>query len=279
MTTAAELFRDRDLNPGNVPAEVLAYWRRKGLQVGFDYRDVWRSEHHYAFTAAKIMRLDVLEAMREELERAFENGHTFETFRKNLEPRARELGWWGEHEVEDPQTGKVVKVNPPNRLRLIYQTNMRTARAVGQWERIQRSVKSRPYLLYEVGPSARHRDQHLAWHGTLLPADDPFWQVAFPPNGWGCKCRVRAVSKREASELEDTGVLAPDAEPVLDPETGLPTGHRKDTRVPVVRTAPELPLVPWHNKRTGVIEFVPKGIDPGFDRPPAVARDEALAAE
>ena len=272
-----ERFRDADAaKAGPFPADVVAYWRGKGLKVGFDYRDVWREEHHYAFSAAKIMRADALEAMRDELDKAFTEGRTFESFVKSVEPRMKELGWWGEHEVTDPDTGDVVTIHPPQRLATIYRTNMRTARAAGQWDRIQRSVKVKPYLLYQVGPSARHREQHLAWHGTLLPVGDPFWQRAFPPNGWGCKCSVRAVSKREVDELERDGVPAPDREPVIDPDTGLPTGHLVNKRVPVKREAPEMPLVPWHNKRTGTVEFVPLGIDPGFDRPPSVNRSIAL---
>ena len=37
--------------------------------------------------------------------------------------------------------------------------------------------------------------------GTLLPVDDPWWQTHYPPNGWGCKCWVRQVSRREAERL------------------------------------------------------------------------------
>lgn len=33
-------------------------------------------------------------------------------------------------------------------------------------------------------------------------ADDPFWQSFYPPNGWRCRCRVRAVS---GDNLKDRG--------------------------------------------------------------------------
>jgi hypothetical protein len=269
------LFNDAAIKPGPIPADVLAYWRAKSLQPGFDYRDVWNEEHDFAFTAAKIMRHDVLEAMRGELERAFEEGVPFEQWKREIEPRMKALGWWEPQDVRDPITEKVVKVNPPGRLNTIYQTNMRTARSVGQYDRVQRQKRSRPYLLYLVGPSARHREQHLAWHGLLLPVDDPFWRYAFPPNGWGCKCNVRAVSRREADDLEDEGVLTPEPEPVLD-DDGNPTGHVVEKRIPVTRTAPALELIPWENKRTGHTELVPRGIDPGFHHTPGEGRKLAL---
>lgn len=273
MTRA--LLADADLAPGPTPREVLQYWKQKGLKVGFAWQDVWREEHDLAFTIAKVMRDDVLEAMRGELERAFNEGIPFERFVKEVEPRLRELGWWDEHEVVDPQTGKVAKVNPPRRLKTIYETNMRTSRAVGQWERAQRNKDTRPYLLYEVGPSEHHREQHLAWHGLLLPIDDPFWSFGVPPLGWGCKCTIRTVSKREYRELVRDGILEGEPEPVLDDE-GLPTGHVVQRSVPVKTESPDVPLVPWQNKRTGEVVLTRQGIDPGFDKLPGEGRLAAL---
>lgn len=266
---------DRDVQRGPVPAEILAYWRQKGLKPAFSWKDVWNEEHDYAFTAAKVMRSDVLLALQDELERGFSQGVPFEQWKKQIQPRMEALGWWAPQPVQDPLTGRVVQISPPSRLRTIFQTNMRTARAVGQHDRIQRQKRLRPYLLYQVGPSARHRPEHLAWHGLLLPVDDPFWDVAFPPNGWGCKCSVRAVSKREADELDAEGVLAPEPEPIID-DNGNPTGHVVDKRIAVKREAPDLPLVPWENTRTGRTEFVPKGIDPGFNHRPGEGRRIAL---
>jgi uncharacterized protein with gpF-like domain len=270
-----ELYADDDVQPGPVPAEVLQYFRRKDLKIGFDHRDVWNQEHDFAFTAAKVMRRDVLDALHDELAKAIEQGMPFKAFTKSIEPRLKALGWWEPQEVEDPKLGGTVTINPPARLRTIFNTNMRTARAVGQYDRIQRTKKTRPYLLYQVGPSAKHREQHLAWHGLLLPADDAFWKVAFPPNGYGCKCSVRSVSQREADRLERDGVLAPNPEPVLDDE-GVPTGHVIEKRVPVVTKAPDLPIVPYLNTRTGVVTFGPEGIHPSFARPPGEARKRAL---
>lgn len=272
MTAARRiLLADRDLVPGPVPKEALAYWRQKGLQVGFDYRDVWAEEHDYAFTAAKVMRTDVLEALQEHLDKSLAEGLPFADFVKSVRPELESKGWWGEHEVTDPVTGRVAVVKPPRRLALIYDTNMRMARAAGQYSRIQAEKAFRPYLLYTIGPSANHREEHVAWHGLLLPADDPFWTYAFPPNGYGCKCGVRSVSKREYSELKKEGVVEGEPEPVLD-DNGLPTGHVVEKRVPVILKAPSVPLVPWTNKRTGQTILVREGIDPGFDRVPTIGR-------
>ncbi len=269
----AAFIRDRDLKPGPVPKEVLDYWRQKGIRPGFDWRDVWGKEHDASFTAAKFMRKDVLAAMQQELGRAIEEGLTFEQFVQNVKPRMQALGWWAPRTVKDPETGKKKKIDPPRRLRLIFDTNLRVARAVGQWERIKRQQKLRPYLLYQIGPAERHRDQHVAWHGLLLPIDDPFWKVAMPPNGFNCHCHVRSVSPREFKELVKHGIPEGEPEPVLDDE-GHPTGHVKQTRIAVRTTAPKLPKEPWLNKRTGQVLMVPRGIQPGFDRVPGAGRNK-----
>lgn len=259
-------------SPGPVPKEALDYFRAKGIKPGFSHLDVWREEHASAFTVAKAMEVDLLQDIRGELDRALAEGRTFEDFKKSLAPKLQEHGWWGKGEVIDPLTGKrrLAQLGSPRRLRVIYETNMRTARAAGQWERIQRTKQSHPFLLYQLGPSREHRPEHVGFHGLLLPVDDPFWGTHMPPNGWGCKCRVRQISKVEAGRLERDGISAPEPEQEINPETGLPTGHLQRSRFPVRTKAPAIRTREWTNKRTGEVHQVPEGIDPGWDYNPGL---------
>jgi hypothetical protein len=252
---------------GPVPHEAVEFLEKKGLQPGFSYLDVWAEEHHRAFTAAKFMREDVLHAAHEEVTRALRDGVPFQQFRTDVRQRFARMGWWGRQLVQDPDSRQFATVDVPSRLHRIYDTNMRTARAAGQWKRIERTKDTHPYLLYQLGPSKEHRAEHMEWHGLLLPADDPWWKEHLPPNGWGCKCYVRQVSRREAARLERDGIQAPDARPILDAQ-GLPTGHRESRRVKVRTERPKVVYVDFTNKRTGVVESVPRGVDPGFHRPP-----------
>lgn len=173
--------------PGPIPADALQYFRAKVDMPGFDWRDVWRTEHASAFTVAKAMQADVLHSIRDALDAAIADGQTFADFSKQLTPVLQNLGWWGRKVMTDAVTGKskAVQLGSPRRLRTIYRANLRTARAAGQWQRAERTKKALPYLLYELGPSHEHRAQHVAWHGTLLPIDDPWWDAHMPPNGWG----------------------------------------------------------------------------------------------
>ena len=158
------------------------------------FRDLEPQEHAVAFTVAQSAKFDILTDVQAALQKALDEGQTFETFRKGLAPTLAAQGWWGRKVVD----GREVQLGSPRRLRTIYRANMRAARAAGQWERIERVRDALPYLLYQLGPSERDRPHHAAKDGWVLPVDDPFWNEWMPPNGWGCKCHVRQITAQEA---------------------------------------------------------------------------------
>ena len=261
--------------PDIIPQEALAWLKAKKLTPGFDYRDVWREEHSIGFTVAKMTNLDLLSDVKSLVEEALAEGQSFAQFREVLKPLLVKRGWWGQQEMNDPLTkeSRVVQLGSDRRLRTIYETNMRTARSAGQWERIERTRRAMPYLLYTLGPSREHRAEHLQWADLCLPVDDPFWQTHIGPNGWGCKCGVRQVSKYEYEQMKTKGVTRNVQQ--LD-DNGLPTGQVTRETVPLRTTAPEVKRVKWVNKRTGEEEMVPEGIDPGWDYNPGMARKAEL---
>lgn len=261
--------------PDIIPKEALAWLKAKKLTPGFDYRDVWRDEHSIGFTVAKMTNLDLLSDVKSLVEEALAEGQSFAQFRDTLKPLLVKRGWWGQQEMNGPLTNesRVVQLGSDRRIRTIYETNMRTARSAGQWERIERTRRAMPYLLYTLGPSREHRAEHLKWADLCLPVDDPFWQTHIGPNGWGCKCGVRQVSKYEYEQMKTKGVTRNVQQ--LD-DNGLPTGQVTRETVPLRTTAPEVKRVKWVNKRTGEEEMVPEGIDPGWDYNPGMARKAEL---
>ena len=244
------------------PKEALDYLRRKRLHPAFSYRDVWNAEHAHAFTVAKAMQMDVLGDIHAAVTDAIRDGQTFRDFQKRLAPILQAKGWWGKKTMIDPATGEVktVQLGSRRRLETIYRTNLSSAYAHGQWQRGQAS-SAHTHILYLNGPSANHREQHQAWHGTLLPKDDPFWNTHFPPNGWGCKCYTRFVTRRTARQLEREGVVNP---PRVDGSGGGTT--------PVTTTRPDIRYRTYHNRRRGTAERLPVGIDPGFAWNPGSGR-------
>ena len=211
---------------------------RQDWDWSFDWRDVSAEEHLTQFTFAKAARLDVLQAVRAEVDRAIAEGLTLRQFTAELKPRLQKLGWWGEREMVDPRTGRarVVQVGP-RRLATIFDTNIRMAHARGRWERIQATKEDLPWLRYVATLDSRTRPDHARWHGTVLPVDDPWWSAHYPPNGWRCRCTVQQLSQ---ADLGRRG-RAP---------TARPGGGTRE----------------WVNRRTGEVSRVPVGIDPGFER-------------
>lgn len=259
--------------PGTPPKEALRWFASKSLKPSFDYRDVWREEHNQAFTVAKAMQLDVLSDIHSALVRNMQSGKTLPEFQQDLRPLLEKRGWWGKQEGVDPETGEVktVQLGSPRRLKVIYQTNIKQARAAGREERAQRVKKRFPYAMYVIGPSENHRPEHVAWHGLVLPVDDPFWDTHTPTNGWGCKCSKRFITKFQYKQLKKTGIPNPVAENEYDSE-GNRTGRKARKMMPIKTKSPALDFYKWENPRTGELMQVPGGIDPGFDYNPGKDR-------
>lgn len=235
------------------PREAIDAFRAKGFQLApsFSWKDRFEEDHAAAFTAAKALSADVLQTLHGAVEKALVEGKTFRSFAEELEPKLAAAGWWGQKEQTDPLTGerKLVQLGSPRRLRLIFDVNVRQAHASGQWARIQRNKRSRPYLMYSALLDERTRPEHRAWHGIVRPVDDRFWDTHTPMNGWRCRCTLRQLSQRD-----------------LD---------RRGLRV---SQAPNMRTRRWRNDRTGQTSEVPEGIDPGFAYNPGRAAIDRNAA-
>jgi len=223
------------------PEAAVEFFRQKGYRIGFDHQDVWQQQHQAAFTVAKAMQIDLLEDIREQVDQALELGTTLADFTANLKPNLVQRGWWGKATMADPVTGEMkdVQLGSPRRLKVIYDTNLRTAHAEGQWARIQEVKDALPYLMYDHTPSAHERKEHKAWDGLVLRVDDPWWPTHYPIKAYGCKCRAVQLGQRQ---LERMGLT--------------------------VSEAPADRLVTHTNKRTGETQQVPAGVDPSFHYPP-----------
>lgn len=235
------------VNFGLAPERALAFFRGKGLQQSFDWRDMLRQEHDRAFTVAKLLDMDLLADVRAAVDQAMADGKTFAEFRDQLTPLLQAKGWWGKQEMTDPETGeqRLVQLGSARRLQIIYDTNLSTSYAAGHWQSIVTNAKTAPYLLYNAVDDDRTRKLHRAWDNTVLRWDDPWWQTHYPPNGWRCRCTVIQLSERDLRKLGKTGP---------DP-------------------APSTPTREWLNPRSGEVRQIPLGIDPGWDYHPG--RDSA----
>jgi uncharacterized protein with gpF-like domain len=209
--------------------EAIAFFRDKLNLTSTSWTDVWQKANAKAFTVAGATTTALVEDFRREIEKALEEGTTLQAFRERFDEIVQRHGW--------KHTGR-----PGWRARIIYETNLSMAYSAGRYvqQTEPATLAAFPYWQY-VHSGARHpRKQHLAWNGTVLRADDPFWSWAYPPNGWGCGCRVRPVSE---AGLTRQGRRGPDEAP---------------QRLPIREV----------NRKTGEVLTGSQGVDIGFDYNP-----------
>ncbi|MGH6887976.1 MAG: phage minor head protein [Rhizomicrobium sp.] len=232
-----------DLNFDDLsPEAALEAWNQRddNPTESYSWYDVWQQQHSQAFTVAKTAGADVLDDIAQAVENAIANGETFDQFVADIEPILVEKGWWGTGPAFDPVTGQLntAQLGSLNRLRIIYDTNLRMSYAAGKWAGIERTKGDLPYLMYAHTTSIHPRIEHLAWDGITLPVDDPWWATHYPPNGWGCKCGVIQLTRSQYNNMNGAGLITAEA-----------------------------PGIDWRdivNPRTGDVTPTPAGIDPGF---------------
>jgi hypothetical protein len=200
-------------------AEQIEYFRRKINMPTETYEDIMGSAHDWAFVVAGAMKADLLadlHAAVSPLQR-----QSIEQFRENFRKIVEKHGWHG-------WTGEDTTGGWAWRTRLIYETNVRTSYAAGFYAQITdpEVVKRLPYWEYIHSDLVQvPRPLHKMWgdmHLTLR-YDHPFWETHYPPNGWGCRCRVSAVSEPAPGAATEP----PAGWDAINPKTGAPVGIDK----------------------------------------------------
>ncbi|HAV3438141.1 phage head morphogenesis protein [Acinetobacter baumannii] len=185
------------------PEDAISYLEKKGFKIGWDWHETLDNAHSKAFTVAKVARMDLLQDIRQSLISAMQQGQTLEQWKASITPVLQDKGWWGKKTVINPEgREQEVQLGSPRRLRTIYDTNMQSAFAAGRYKAMLASAEARPYWEWRHITISNPRKQHVALNGRLFRFDDPFWNVAYPPSEWGCKCRVIARSAREVEGKE-----------------------------------------------------------------------------
>lgn len=242
------------------PREAIDYFRAKGFAISWNWFDTWREAHATAFTVAKATRADVLQTIRDEVDKALAEGSTSREFVKQLTPKLQSLGWWGRREIARPDgVLEEATLGTPWRLQNIYRTNLQSAYMVGRYRAQADNAGSRPYWQYVAVLDQRTRPGHRALAGRVFRHDDPVWDVIYPPNGWGCRCRIRTLSDRQLQSRQ----LPVESGQGRIGETTREVGLNKATGEVVEKPVRTLR---YTDRITGLEEtFVP---DPGWDYNP-----------
>ena len=74
------------------PALAIKYFKKKSNTFTWDWYELWQDAHKKSFTVAKVMREDILKDIRSALDKALEEGKTFQSFQKELKPALQKTG-------------------------------------------------------------------------------------------------------------------------------------------------------------------------------------------
>ncbi|SDH91754.1 PBECR2 nuclease fold domain-containing protein [Roseospirillum parvum] len=188
--------------------EAQDYLRQKVNLPTATWTDLKEGMHARAFVIAGAMKEDLLTDFRGALQKALDEGTTLADFRRDFDRIVARHGW-------------TYKGSRGWRSRVIYDTNMRTARAAGKWQQINTATARERkrgrvlYLRYQAVLDSRTRPQHKAWHGVVLPADHAFWATHYPPNGWYCRCTIQVLTERQLARYGYTPTPADQAPKVM----------------------------------------------------------------
>lgn len=170
--------------------EAIDFLAQKVRLPSQTWTDIREGAHARAFVVAGAMRDELVADFHGALQRALAEGRTPADFRRDFDAIVARHGW--------RHTG-----GRNWRSRVIYDTNMRTARAAGRWAQIERRAARETergrtlYVRYMAVLDDRTRPAHKAWHGTILPAGHPWWATHQPPNGWMCRCTIQMLTEAD----------------------------------------------------------------------------------
>ncbi|HGC4398105.1 TPA: phage minor head protein, partial [Escherichia coli] len=127
-----------------------------------------------------------------------------------LEPLLEKKGWLGKRLIVDEDTGELYgRQLTPRRLRTIFDTNIQSSYNAGRYQQQMANVADRPYFERVAVMDLHTRPKHAALNGFTARADDPVWAFLYPPDGYHCRCRIRA---RSASDVEKYGLTVQSSE-------------------------------------------------------------------
>jgi hypothetical protein len=188
-------LRPLQLGTGDIQAWVLA---KDPTAIG-SYLDLAPEEYARAFTAAQTAGTDIANDLYQGIVENLARNGSAADFAQQVIPILRAKGWL------DGDQGQIA-----SRVQLIYDTNLRLARAAGRWATYQKARFALPYLrAFTVGdervrhpPKSKHSD-HRAWDGIVLPVEHHFWTMYWPPLGFRCRCEVVQMTRSEFARYRD----------------------------------------------------------------------------
>lgn len=195
--------------------------------------------YNKAFVVSKVADIDVLSKIQQSLVNALAKGQSFQSWKKELKPFLDKSGYGDLNN---------------SRLKKIYATNIQSAYAQGRKKaQMQRSSPKEYlkidsltdtkvdidiakyddgiYFRYVTMQDSKVRTLHAKLHNIILPRKHPFWDRYYPPNDFGCRCRVEVIYANELLEkgLKPTHSLPLEVAQII-PKDFTPKSPQDDLR-------------------------------------------------
>ena len=199
------MSREAEYGLGNIFRfkEAVAFLKGKKALTPDEYKKLGDECRAKAFTAAGYTELEVLQKFLDELSNAVSEGKTKREFKDEMNSFLERNGY---------------KALKPFRADVIFRTNILTAYNAGHYKSMTEAKRLRPFWQYITAGDGEVRESHRAMEGKVYAADDPIWNVWYPPNGFGCRCSVVSLTKAQA---ERQGIHVSSEPPYeVDTDTG-----------------------------------------------------------
>lgn len=208
--------------------EAVRWYRERTALSDEEWRELHARARGRARIAAESTLLDLSVDLWRSLERAITEGQSFGEWKKNLAAALR--GTW--------------EAGDSARVETIFRQNVQTAYSAGRLDQLQSPavLAARPYWMFDATLDRRTTPACRALHGTILPADHPFWLHHYTPLHFRCRSCIRALSVAQA---QARGITA--RPPKVEAEEGF-GGDPRDLWRPDLRGTPE-PLAHVYRQR------------------------------
>lgn len=245
--------------------EAVEWFRQRVPMPEDEFFRVTNGDFERATKIAGVLELELIQDVFEALDRAIEEGESLEQFEARVEEGLSRA--WGEVR--------------PWHIENVFRTNLQHAYARGRWEiQTDPAVKGvRPFWKFSAILDARTSPICAPLDGTVLSADDPFWETHVPPLHYQCRSTIVTLTEDQARR-EGVATSTPAGPPPLEGFGGAPGAD--DWHIDWSRYAPGLAAAGQEKLAAAQAEVEEPEPPPAPPRPkdtwsPATTAKEAVA--
>ncbi len=153
-----------------------------------------------SFTVAGIMRDQMLRTLQNELVASIQAGDDLRRFKARIRPRLKQSGFLAQ--IGKLKTGQ--QALNAGHIETVFRTNVLNTYNTGRYIHQNSPTVLAAFPVWEfraLRPTKpEDRQTHFAANGKMLMANDPFWNRAYAPFGFNCRCRILSRSRKFISK-------------------------------------------------------------------------------